>query len=125
MVNKVDRKNINLKVGDTVRVLKQKQIFDKGYTIKWSLKTYTIVAKHGLRYELDDGNSYRADRLQKVSNADLGEKKDLVKIAHKQRKKEVFLKQEGIEPKNEVRQLRSRKPQNQLISDKYGKIFYS
>ena len=34
----------NLQVGNTVRVVKYKDIFKKGYTINWSKEIFTIVA---------------------------------------------------------------------------------
>jgi len=56
----------SLKVGDHVRILKRKQIFQRGFQVKYSKAIHKIVAVEGLWYELNDGRKFRAASLQKV-----------------------------------------------------------
>jgi hypothetical protein len=95
-------KEVKLKIGDIVRVKVQEHIFTKGYTAKWSQHTHKIVRIQGLQYILDDGTSYRLDKLQKVSHEDLAPvKQTAVQKAHKARKEEIILQQEGVS-KNDI-----------------------
>lgn len=57
-----------LKIGDYVRIKQLSQIFDKGYEIKFSVKIHQIIDKQGSHFTLENGDSYRGDRLQKVKN---------------------------------------------------------
>ena len=49
---KITRVEPNLQVGDTVRVMTKKKIFDEGDALKTSKTLYTIVEKVGKRYKL-------------------------------------------------------------------------
>lgn len=68
--NKLEKAHENpaspLKVGDHVRILKKKQIFQRGFQVRYSKVVYKIVAVDGLWFELSDGRKFRAGSLQKV-----------------------------------------------------------
>jgi hypothetical protein len=114
-------------VGDSVRVLNLKKVFDKGYHVKYSLTTHKVVEKKGLNYILDNGRFYRAARLLKVPPREEepeAPKEDVSKKARQERRKEVILQTEGIEQSNRRSGLRSRKPQSQLEDVRYGRVRY-
>ncbi len=127
-IQNINHKN-NLQIGDNVRVRNTRKVFDKGYEIKWSLKTYKIIAINGVNFMLDNGKQYRAHLLQKVTSSDPIEVqhkiRNVAKKAHKQNRVEQILKhKEGVEEGNVTRTLRSRKPDMNAVSDKYGKILW-
>jgi len=47
-----------------------KGVFEKGYTRTYSKDVFTIDKIEGNNYTLSNGQTYRADRLQKVSKVD-------------------------------------------------------
>ncbi|MDR3411568.1 MAG: hypothetical protein P4L87_11600, partial [Formivibrio sp.] len=114
----MDRKPSKFKIGDHVRVLKQKAVFDRGYEIRYSLATYTIEKIEGKNYILSNRKAVREHQLQKVvpksqevpvivegkasdvpeSSADLEEKRDVAREAKFEHQTEQILKhREGIE----------------------------
>jgi transposase InsO family protein len=103
-----------LQVGDTVKVKLKKNVFSKGYTINWSTKNYIIDSINGLNYTLNDGNTYRADGLQKVKPSLIPEKEDIVKVAHKQHRVNQVLKSNSIDQNNRRVGSRERKPNKNL-----------
>jgi len=113
-------------VGDWVRVLKLKGVFDKGYHIKYSLVTHQVVEIKGLNYILDNGRFYRAARLQKVPPPEEEEAApvDVARQARKSHRVAVKLKTEGIEEVNVRRSNRERRPTDQVEDVRYGKIKY-
>jgi len=58
------------KVGDKVRIKLIKGVFEKSYTRTYSKEVHTITSIQGNNYTLDNGQTYRANRLQKVSKVD-------------------------------------------------------
>ena len=129
---KYERKEKTFDVGDHVRVLKNKETFDRGYHVKYSLTVYQVVSVKGLYYTLDNGKSYRADRLLKVPaptpDASVAPpKEDIAKKARFERRTDVLLQSEGIDPKNTPplrRSTRERRPRGLLVDEEYGNIFY-
>jgi len=127
-----ERKEKTFDVGDHVRVLKNKETFDRGYHVKYSLTVYQVVSVKGLYYTLDNGKSYRADRLLKVPaptpDAPVAPpKEDIAKKARFERRTDVLLQSEGIDPKNAPplrRSTRERRPRGLLVDEEYGNIFY-
>lgn len=115
-----------IEVGDWVRVLNLKKVFDKGYHVKYSLTPHKVVEKKGLNYFLDNGRFYRAARLLKVPPGEEAEapKEDVSKKARQVRKKEIILQQEGIQESNRRSGLRSRKPESQVEDVRYGRVRY-
>lgn len=47
---------INLKVGDKVRILKDRKQFDKGYETKYSKTVYEIIERHGFTFSIKELN---------------------------------------------------------------------
>ena len=113
-------------IGDSVRVLNLKKVFDKGYHVKYSLTPHKVVEKKGLNYILENGRFYRAARLLKVPppEEEVEPPKDVSKKARQVRRKEVILQTEGIVQSNRRSGLRERKPQSQLEDVRYGRVRY-
>lgn len=121
-----------LEVGDHVRVLKRKQIFDRGYQIRYSVTVYTINEIDGNYYILNNDKRYRERDLQKIkqvksANENNDEHKEEVidvqkeaKVAH--RADNILKHQEGLEQSNRRDGLRERKPTNQVAHARYGHI---
>lgn len=105
-------KKQSFNIGDTVRVLKERRIFDKGYAMKWREKPQKITAQEGLYYILDDGNRYRGDRLQKI-HKDSVVHNDKIKEVDKERKIQRELNKEGVEKENII-QFAPVIPQNEV-----------
>jgi hypothetical protein len=89
---------------------------------------YQVVEAKGLYYTLDNGKSYRADRLQKVPapTSVASPKKDIAKKARFDRRTEVLLQSDGIEKDVPVlrRSARERRPTGLLVDEEWGNIFY-
>jgi len=123
-----ERKEKTFDVGDHVRVLKNKETFDRGYHVKYSLTVYQVVSVNGLYYTLDNGKSYRADRLLKVPAPDVQQppKEDPAKKARFDRRTDVLLHTDGIDTKNVPlrRSARERRPTGLLVDEEWGNIFY-
>lgn len=123
-----------LKVGDNVRRKIVKQTFDKGDVIKNSKMIYTIVRIEKNKFYLEDEEGNELDRpfkeyeLSKVGVVEykpVDVDEEVIHIQTKRKKKiQREYKKEGIEEENISRKLRSRKPTNQLVHDKYGLIKY-
>jgi hypothetical protein len=121
-------KDSNIKVGDIVRIHKGKDTkFEKGYEIRWSLETYKVNEKKGKQFYLDNGKSYRSNKLQKVLEpivvAKEPKKKNVAKTAKADYKQEVVLKREDIKQSNvrPKRTVRNNIPANILEE---GQVFY-
>ena len=114
-------------VGDWVRVLKLKGVFDKGYHIKYSMVPHQVVEIKGLNYILDNGRFYRASRLQKVTPPEREEEaapQDVAQQARRSRRVEVKLQTDGIRGENVRRSNRERRPTEQVEDEEYGKIIW-
>ena len=94
----IDYKESELKVGDTVRISKARQKFEKGYIAKWTEEIFTIVERKSTRpptFVLNDYSGERlkgtfyAQELQKITKVD-----DVYKIEKiiKEEKNRVFVK---------------------------------
>lgn len=111
-------------VGDWVRIMKLRDVFHKGYKVRFSLTPHRVVKINGLNYTLDNGKFYRAARLLKIpppeeEAADLEDVAEKARVVHRTK---VKLKTEGIEPQNVRRSNRERKPESQVEDVRYGKI---
>ena len=100
-----------LKIGDTVRIKNLRKTFDKGYEIKYSLKTHKITGIQGLRYVLDNSKSYRYNMLQKVPAEEKEEevKEPEVRKEKRKHKIEKELAREDIKEERIIRPKRERK----------------
>ena len=104
-----------LYTGDSVRVLRRKEIFSKGYEIRYSIIIYKIEKVEGNYYTLNNGKKYREGELQKVNAAPTEDissvAKDVQNIDKKNHKVDQILKhKEGISQMNKREGLRERKP---------------
>lgn len=120
-----------IEIGDWVRVLKLRGVFDKQYNVKFSLTVHQVVDRKGLNYILDNGKFYRAARLLKVpppeEEVSAPAVRDVGKEARRERRRDMILQQDGVDPiANPVlrRSARERKPNNQLEDVRYGKLKY-
>ena len=119
---------------DHVRVLKRKQIFDRGYQVKYSLIVYTIEKIDGLWYVLNNGKQYREGDLQRISapKAVVEDKSpevapiiDVRAAAVEEHKVENHLKfNEGVDQTNRRSGLRERKPSAMSVDERYGRVLW-
>lgn len=122
-------RKIKLAVGNSVRVMKNKQtVGHKGYEIRYSKTVYKIkeVDKNGVWYTLDNDKKYREANLQKVrapkakaAENENEERKEEVPDAAREAKKlfrdEQILKfREGVSPENVRRSNRERLPSSAM-----------
>ena len=87
--------------------------------MKYSLTVYQVVSVKGLYFTLDNGKSYRADRLLKVPAP--------VVEMHFDRRTDVLLQSDGIDNTKNVplrRSARERRPTGLLVDEEWGNIFY-
>lgn len=136
-----DAKPSKFEIGDTVRVLKQKSVFGKGYEIRYSIERFTVDKIEGKNYILSNGKGYREHDLQKVvpkkdepavivegKASDIAiekvpQRKDVAAAAKFEHKTENILKfKEGVSESNRREGLRERKPESQLVHSRYGQI---
>jgi hypothetical protein len=112
--------NNNLNIGQTVRAIKNKDIFDKEKP-RFSKKIYTIVDIKGTKYIIKDeeGNIkkklYKAHELQpvEVDKIDIYKKNEVIKEIkklNKEEKNKQLLKRDDIKQDNIINQPRIRKP---------------
>jgi hypothetical protein len=130
------RKVSNIIVGSHVRVIKRKELFDRGYQVRWSIPIYTVdeIDSDGTWYTLSNGKKYRLHQLQEVkapktkAASDLEERKepeikDVQRKARFDAKTENILKfKEGVSESNRREGLRERAPSSQLVHSKYGTV---
>ena len=117
-------KKRSLRVGDWVRVAKLKGVFDKGYNVNFSLTAHQVVEIKGLNYVLDNGKFYRAARLLKIPAPEESPGRDVGKEARRERKRDLILQAEGIDPDHVPlrRSARERKPESMVSDVRYGKV---
>ena len=53
---------MKIKVGDIVRILRKKSVFNKGYEINYTLSTYKVVSINGFMITLDNGKQYKENQ---------------------------------------------------------------
>jgi hypothetical protein len=111
--------SVDLRIGDYVRVLKRKKLFDKGYEVRYSAEVHTIVSHAGIWYTLSNGQKRREGELQKVSKPKQDEvpKADVAKADKRVRRTEVLLKSDGIVAENKRVGSRARPATNYLEDD--------
>jgi hypothetical protein len=143
-----DHKQMKFSVGQTVRTLKRKQVFGKGYEVRYSIPVYTVESIDGMYYVLSNGKRYREHELQAVVKSNGGaeakeereesaaaptsaasaapvaaERRDVAREAHKlHRTDQILTHKEGISQQNRRPGLRERKPEAQVEDVRYGKV---
>ncbi|MDR3547408.1 MAG: DDE-type integrase/transposase/recombinase [Candidatus Pacebacteria bacterium] len=124
--DRIDRKEFQaameqrvFEVGDKVRSMKNKVMFEKGAQPKWSLSVHTIVAAVGhKRYELDNGKTYLYYQLKPTEGLDefVPPEEEEPEEVQQPKKERLALKKEGVERGNIREGLRERKPTTQLLT---------
>lgn len=118
------------KPGNLVRKRLKKPVFSKGYKQSWSDSTYTISQVNGVNAILDNNENVKLNDLQVISHATNQEQKEFNKEARKEEKQakvQKKVKQEGLQIQDILPRrilTRERKPTNQVIDDRYGKVNY-
>ena len=99
-------KGSDLSIGDHVRV-SIANFFKKGTEPRWTDEIYTVESIKGMTITLNDDKTYKRDKLLnipkdtiKITDSSHAVKPNVIKQATKERKIEIFHKQEGIEEKN-------------------------
>jgi hypothetical protein len=73
---KVKTANHSIRVGDLVRILKDKQTFSKGYELKYSSTVYTVINGNGYSFSLSDNKgkalpkTYKYYELERVEGTE-------------------------------------------------------
>jgi transposase InsO family protein len=107
-------------VGDEVRSLKNKVMFEKGAMPKWSAeirKVTSFIA--GKRYMLDNDKSYLYYQLKRVGDAQSAPPAPDSVQQGTPKKERLALKKEGVEKANVREGLRERVPQARVVT-RYG-----
>jgi len=121
------RKPSELAVGDHVRVSKRKEVFGRGYSVRYSIEVFKIEKIEDHWFILNNGKRYREGSLQKVdAPIEKEEVKDVAKEAKFEHQTEQILKhKEGVSQLNRREGLRERAPQSQLEHSLFGRINWS
>lgn len=123
----------SFEVGDKVRIVRRKELFEKGAIPKYSPEVYTIaeISRNGFKLKNESGNIipsvyklYQIQKIDEINDPKFEEEKHDRKTIDKTNRVDRRLRKEGVEPALETRQLRSRKPTSQLEDSKYGRINY-
>jgi transposase InsO family protein len=123
-----NQEQIVFEVGDKVRSLKNKVMFEKGAMPKFSQTVHEILGRIGnKRYELDNGKTYLYYQLKPAGGVDSFEPPEPSEpneaseapLHSEPKKQRLALKKEGIEIKNLREGLRERKPAIHLMT-KHG-----
>lgn len=127
-----DKKESDLAVGTHVRIMKRKQVFSRGYDVRYSIKIYQIVGidKDKLWYTLDDGRKFREGSLQKVPAPPKGEEEErkeaganaATQARREHRTDQILQHRESISQSNRREGLRERKPESQLMHEEFGRV---
>ena len=105
---KIQKKKPKFKVGDVVRLSRQKGVFEKGYHPNWTHETYTISGigkKYPFVYYVEDYNkepvegSFYEEELQKTKYPDVYLIEKVLKTRMKNGKKEIYVKWVGFSDK--------------------------
>ena len=80
----------DLKVGDHVRIVLKKKLFDKGDVITRSTKVYTITEARGIKYKIND-DSDRYYKYYELEKSKSEPEKDQIKKTKKQVKEPIII----------------------------------
>lgn len=99
------KQNKKISIGDSVRVIKEKKTFTKGYETGYSNKVYRVMDIN-LNYALlDDGKKYKLDKLMKVEGGD-NLNTYSINTANKRAKVKRKLNREGLNEDNIIERRR-------------------
>ena len=113
-VNSGENKKYN--IGDTVRKVVNKNLFDKGSIPKWSSQTFKIKDIKCHSYLLDNGRSYKYYQLQKVNNQTEQNKNRMNEMnqIRKENKVKRDLNKEGVSMTNITTSRKTRAKEKEL-----------
>ena len=133
MGRKAQKDYDKIKIGDQVRLLKNRDIFDKGRLL-WSTKVYNVIGKEGHLVELNDGNYYTHYQVQVIKGGgDAGEEHEKAQKQYKKEKKIIrALAKEGILETGDRVEIKPRGKREKKVEDyigrtyrrKYGRKYY-
>jgi len=105
-----------LNIGDTVRCVEDKDMFQKGSVPKWSNKIHVVEEVNAHSYKLDNGKWYKYYQLQKVEPTEKKKRKRLNEMKEIKRKDTIKrrLNVSGIDLSNITNKRRTKKPPQKL-----------
>ena len=111
-----ERSKNDFKIGDHVRCIINKNLFEKGSIAKWSIKIYTIKEEKAHSYLLDNGKWYKYYQIIKVNITadDKANREDKLRELRRQNTIQRRLKKEGVELNRIIKRKRKRKPTQRL-----------
>ena len=89
--------NKGLNIGDNVRTKIKKNLFDKGYSAKWSGNVFKVVDVDHDKVKLNDGRELKNKNVLKVDGIEAVDTTELDKVKKETRTKR-YLEREGIKP---------------------------
>jgi hypothetical protein len=98
-----------IKVGDSVRIKKSKNLFEKGYEITYSKEIYTVEKIENTSAILNNGNKYKISDLLIVPKNSLEYSNTEKEKVEKENKIEKKIKQVGLSENDIVKEKRVRK----------------
>ena len=103
-------------IGDHVRCILNKQLFDKGSKPRWSSLIYTIEKKQEHSYLLSNNKWYKYYHIQKVELQNNEQKDRLNQLEQIKKERTISrrLKKVGVELQNIIKNKRKRKPTDRL-----------
>jgi hypothetical protein len=125
IVKTEDKSKHQFKIGQIVRKRLKKPVFTKGYRQSWSQRTYIIKEIRGVNATLDNGNIVKLNDLQQISEVPtISTPQQIPNVQRVERESRIIrnIRKEGVQPSAVVHNLRGRKPTNQLVHPKFGKI---
>jgi hypothetical protein len=104
-------------IGDNVRYIKNKILFEKGSIAKWSKTIHKIISNTAHTYTLDNGKIMKYYELQKITKLEKLEKptkEPTIEELKKQKTIKRRLNKDGIDLSNIVKKSRKRLPTDRL-----------
>jgi hypothetical protein len=109
--NEIDKKQ-SLRVGDTVRIQKQKGTFEKGYSITYSPEVHRVISMTVTHAELDDGTKHKKNKLMIIPANSNAVSTDIQETANRSQQQLKKLMKEGVSSSNILAGPRRGKIQN-------------
>ena len=100
-------------IGDHVRVILNRQTFQRGTLSKWSKTVHTIITSSPHSYTLDNGKNYKYYELQKVNQVNQLQKQTQEPTREKMQEqitKQRRFKKSGLDKENILTSKRQRIP---------------
>ena len=94
---KIVKKVYKIKVNNKVRIMNEKSIFNKGYSITYSKDVYTVVSINGEKATLSNDKNYSMDKLLLVPEGSVSIKANNKEKLEKTEKAKRRLRKEGID----------------------------